>query len=87
MAKETMSERNSNPAYFERIECEAEGCKSTENLLKHRYAETYCCVSCANKLATKLREEKEREIEELYGPHESFRKDMALSDLISEREA
>lgn len=87
MAKETMSERNSNPEYFEVIECEAKDCKETNGLLRHRFNESYICPACLNNLMNEVRDQKEREIEELYGPHESFRKDMALSDLITEREA
>jgi len=86
MAKETMSERNSNPEYFEVIECEAEGCKSTHGLLKHRYSETYMCLDCVNALATKIREEKEREDEELFG-NEGYYTEMSYNQLLQERNA
>lgn len=85
MAKETMPERNSNPEYFEVIECEAEGCKETNGLLRHRFNESYICPTCLNNLLNEVRDQKERELDELYGYTDSFKKDMALSDLITER--
>lgn len=90
MAKESMIERNSNPEYFEKIECSAEGCNSTEDLLRHRYSEDYMCTVCANKLVEKIKEEKEKEHEEIFGAriypfYGEIEQD--FNDLIQEREA
>jgi hypothetical protein len=65
--KETMIERNSNPEYYEKIECGAEGCRSTEDLLVHKYTGEHMCPSCVNKLEEKIRKEKEQEHEEIFG--------------------
>ena len=67
MPRETMSERKSNPAYYEKIECSSEDCNSTEDLLKHRYSEEYLCAFCANKLVETIQAKKEKEHEEIYG--------------------
>ena len=80
MAKESMSERNSNPEYFETISCK---CGRATDLLKHRYSEEFACVDCANDLANKYREEKERE-EETFG-REGYYAEMSLNQIMQER--
>lgn len=83
MCRESMSERNKNPKYYETIQCE--NCGSTEGLTLHAYANDILCIGCVNdKLAEAARED-----EEVTGRY--YDEDKADEDrleyLIQEREA
>jgi hypothetical protein len=86
MAKESMSERNSNPFYFELVTCSGENCQSTSDLLVHRYSGEHMCATCINKLVEKINEEKEREHEDVFGK-EGYYTDMSYNQLLQERSA
>lgn len=64
MGKETQSERNSNPIYFEVIQCSASGCDRKTDLLKHNSSEEILCVDCVNKLVEEIEHAKMIEEEE-----------------------
>lgn len=83
MAKETMTERNSNPAYYETIFCSVSGCGRTEDLLKHRYSDEMTCVTCVNAMVEKIEEQKRIEEEE-FERHDDYR-DFSYNQLLTER--
>lgn len=85
MPRETMSERNSNPFYFESIQCEK--CGSIENLRLHKHSGDVACVICVNvAMAEAAREDEESNvIGRIYD--EDRASENRLEFLLQEREA
>lgn len=83
MFKETLSERNSNPKYYESIQCEAQGCTERHDLLFHRYSETFMCTNHVNQLMAEASKEENvgREYDEDKADEDR------LEFLLQEREA
>ena len=84
MPRETQTEKNNNPAYYETISCE--DCGGIEHLRMHASAKDIICVDCLNKVLARASEEKEREHEEIFG-REGYYTDMSYNELLQERNA
>lgn len=79
MPRETMSERNNNPAYYEVIACEE--CGGTEGLQRHAFAKDIMCVICINVLLAEAASEDEG------NEKEGYYTDMSYNELLQERNA
>ena len=48
MPRQTMSERNADPFYFEVIQCSE--CCGVDGLLKHKFTDELTCANCVDKI-------------------------------------
>lgn len=64
MPRQTMSERNSDPFYFETIQCSE--CCGVDGLLKHKFTDELTCSACVDKINDDFNAAKRIDEETLY---------------------
>lgn len=83
MPRQTMSERNSDPFYFETIQCSE--CCGVDGLLKHKFTDELTCSACVDKINKAFNEAK-KEAEENQ-VKEGYYTDFSYNELLQERNA
>jgi len=76
-----MNERNSDPFYYETIQCSE--CCGVDGLLRHKFSEELTCKSCVRAIEEKFNEAN-RIAEEENCKHDDYR-DMSYNELLTER--